>query len=206
MIRSLRGRLLIGTTAVTAAALFILGTAIDTTVRRALLSEFDATLAAKAASFASMVEQHGGKVEFEFQSSMMPEFATTRDPEYFEVWVKGRPFVRSQSLRTSDLRFNRASDLPQTNWISLPDGRRGRAVTLTFAPYIDPDEPRGVNDLNVRATIVAARDTADLDRLLARLRWSAIGLCAAAIVVSGGALLLLIRHATAPVNKLSPRI
>src|SRR5438445_13107401 len=103
MIRSLRSRLLIGTTAVTAAALFILGAAIETTVRRALLSEFDAALTAKAASVASMVEQHGGRVQFEFQSSMMPEFAATKNPEYFQVWLNDRPFVRSSSLGTSDL-------------------------------------------------------------------------------------------------------
>ena len=206
MIRSLRGRLLIGTTAVTAAALLVLGAAIDTTVRRALLSEFDTALIAKATSVASMVEQHGGRVQFEFQSSMMPEFAAAKDPEYFEVWLKDRPFVRSQSLGTSDLAFTSATTSPQINWTKLRDGRRGRTVALAFSPYIDPDEPGGMNDLSVRATILVARDTAALDHLLAQLRWAALGLCVGAIVISGTALVLLIRHATGPLNNLAEQL
>src|SRR5579863_3919168 len=164
MIRSLRTRLLIGTTAVTAAALFVLGAAIDTTVRRTLLNEFDTALTAKATSVASMVEQHYGQVQFEIHSSMMSEFARTKHPEYFEVWLLDRPFVRSSSLGNSDFsKPDAASAAPKVNSVLLPDGRHGRAVSFTFPPYIDPDEPVGANDPTIRATIVAARDTAVLD-------------------------------------------
>ena len=55
MIRSLRARLLIGTTAITTAALLLLGWAIDHSIRRTLLTEFDNALLAKAKSLSSMV-------------------------------------------------------------------------------------------------------------------------------------------------------
>jgi len=207
MIRSLRARLLIGTTAITAAALLLLGWAIDHSIRRMLLAEFDNALLAKAKSLSSMVEYHDGKVEFEFDPAWMPEFTTPNNPDYFEIWIDGRSFARSKSLGASELGSAPPKDLP-ADWSRLPDGRRGRTVGLAFPPFVDPDERlvHGAPLPVIHASLVVARDTRALDATLSHLRWIALLMCAGVVVISGAALLLLVSFATRPVRTLAHRI
>lgn len=207
MPRSLRARLLVGATAITAAALIVLGFTIDEAVRHVLLSEFDAALLAKAQSLASMVEQHRGRVAFEFDPDRMPEFKAAQNPEYFEIWLEGRPFARSASL--ADRNFPSTPDIADyVSWTTLPDGRRGRAISFHFKPYVDPDEKNSVAHRSSlpQASLIVARDTLALDRTRSRLRWAIILLSAGAVTVCGAALLLLVHLATRPVRKLAARI
>ncbi|HEX4794888.1 MAG TPA: ATP-binding protein [Humisphaera sp.] len=207
MIRSLRARLLIGTTVITTAALLLLGWAIDHSVRRTLLAEFDNALLAKAKSLSSMVEYHNGTTEFEFDPAWMPEFTTPTNPDYFEIWVDGQPFARSQSLGKSELGSAPQWDLAAI-WSRLPDGRTGRTVGLAFPPFVDPDERvAGASPVPaIRASLVVARDTRGLDATLSHLRWIALLTCAAVVGISGAALLLLVSVATRPVRVLAHRI
>ena len=207
MIRSLRARLLIGTTVITTAALLLLGWAIDHSVRRTLLAEFDNALLAKAKSLSSMVEYHNGVVEFEFDPAWMPEFTRPANPDYFEIWVDGRPIAKSLSLGKSEVGSAPPVDIAAA-WSRLPDGRNGRTVGLAFPPFVDPDERvAGAPPVSaIRASLIVARDTRSLDSTLAHLRWIALLMCAATVGISGAALLLLVSLATRPVRILAHRI
>jgi two-component system heavy metal sensor histidine kinase CusS len=206
ILRSLRARLLIGTTAITAGALIILGLTIDVAVRHILLEEFDAAMVAKAKSLASMVEQHRKGITFEFSSDLMPEFASPRDPEYFQIWVSGKTLARSTSLRTTDLAAPPSADGIRSGWTVLPDGRHGRMVSFAFKPYIDPDERTESESSQVPCLIIVARDTLALDHTRSRLRWAAVILSAGAVSLSGIALLLLVHLSTRPVRGLTAQI
>jgi two-component system, OmpR family, heavy metal sensor histidine kinase CusS len=202
-LRSLRARLLAGTTAITAAALIILGLTIDVAVRHILLAEFDAALLAKAKSLASMVEQDGTKVTFELIPGLMPEFSARQDPEFFQIWLDGKIFARSASLGLGDLQST-ASGSP--TFVTLPDGRRGRMLRIDFLPYVDPAQPPAPSVHRPAARLVVGRDVAALERTQSQLRWTAIVLSAAAVSFSGIALLLLVHRSTRPVRRLARQI
>jgi len=205
-LRSLRTRLLIGTTAITAGALIVLGLTIDVAVRHILLEEFDAAMLAKAKSLASMVEQHQKGITFEFSTDLMPEFSSPRDPEYFEIWVNGRTLACSTSLARADLAAAPSNDGMHCGWTVLPDGRNGRMISLNFKPYIDPDERSESEGAQVPCMIIVARDTLALDHTRSRLRWAAVILSAAAVSLSGIALLLLVHLSTRPIRGLTAQI
>ncbi|HVX84537.1 MAG TPA: HAMP domain-containing sensor histidine kinase [Phycisphaerae bacterium] len=208
--KSLRGRLLTGTTLTCAAVFLLLGLALDLLARHELLGAFDDTLRAKAAAIASMVEWHGRRTIFDQNAAAMWEFSAHERPEYFEVWVAAKPFVRSPSLQNSDL-----APLPPKStvaWTTLPDGRRGRLLTMTFLPVVeerpDPDRrnPNAQPPDPPAAALAVAKGSEDLDRTLADLRWAMAGLSAAGLVLLAGVLGVVIHRGTASVGRLSRAI
>jgi two-component system, OmpR family, heavy metal sensor histidine kinase CusS len=207
MTGSLRLRLLVGTSVAMALVLSLLGLAIYFSMWRSLLSEFDSALFAQAKSLDSMVEQHGNRIRFDFDSQQMPEFNAGRRAEYFEIWLDGgEVLARSNSLGKNDL----ATGVSQAGIyrdIILPDGRRGRSLSIQLWTWVDQDDDdqgKRVKPQPVELTI--ARYTADLDHTLLDLRWLLVGLCAGAIVVSGAALVWVVGRAVRPVNRLAEEI
>src|SRR5690349_15075835 len=80
-------------TALVCAALFI-------GVRIILIRDFDQAMSAKLHSMASLVQFVGkGRYELELDPALMPEFRHPRNPEYFEVWINGKVFRRSETLK-----------------------------------------------------------------------------------------------------------
>ena len=207
MTGSLRLRLLIGTSVAMALVLSLLGLAIFFSMWRSLLSEFDSALFAQAKSLDSMVEQHGNRVKFDFDSQQMPEFNVGRRAEYFEIWLDGgKVLARSNSLGKNDLETG-ASQTGIYRDIILPDGRRGRSLSIQLSTWVDQDDDDHGKRVRPQAVeLTVARDTADLDRTLERLRWLLVGLCAGAIVVSEAALVWVVGRAVRPVNRLAEEI
>ena len=134
--RSLQGRLLLGTAIASAVMLLAAGMVLYLLVRLALVAEFDAVLAAKARALGTLVEQDGDKVDFEAENVAMPEFERANRPEYFELWLEeGSVLARSKSLRGGHLsRIDGPPGVPVFQWTLLPDGRCGRLVGVTFTP------------------------------------------------------------------------
>src|SRR5271163_710703 len=95
---SLRSRLLVGSSVSTTLILTTLGAAIFVWMRHSLIAEFDAVSLAKARALAAMTEQHRTRVKFESEQQL-PEFASARHPEYFEVQLEdGTEVARSPTL------------------------------------------------------------------------------------------------------------
>jgi two-component system heavy metal sensor histidine kinase CusS len=207
MIGSLRLRLLIGTSVAMALVLTLLGFAIYFSMWRSLLSEFDSALFAQAKSLDSMVEQHGNRVKFDFDSQQMPEFNAGPRAEYFEIWLDGgKVLARSNSLGDKDLTAG-VSPLGIYRDFILPDRRCGRSLSIQLSTWIDQDDDDKGRHIKPQAVeLTVSRDTADLDHTLSRLRWLLVGLCAAAIVVSEAALVWVVGRAVRPVNRLAEEI
>ena len=97
--------------------------------------------------------------------------------------------TRSAALHSSDLpKFSGIGGEPLFRSISLPDGRRGRAIGLRIYPFVLPDEIETMKALGnvvdpktMPFTLVVARDAEPIYHTLDRLRW----------VLSAGALLTL---------------
>lgn len=207
--RSLRGRLLLGTGIGSTVVLLAAGLILYALVRMSLREEFDATLAAKARALMTLVEQDGDKIDFEAANLDMPEFERADHPEYFELWLAdNNVLARSKSLRERDLaRYGGTSGAPAFHKVHLPDGRRGRLVSLVFTPRQENNEGESPDAAGPReVTLVVARETASIDRTLAQLEFFLVGVWAVAILVTLGVLALVVRRGLRPADRLAAQI
>jgi heavy metal sensor kinase len=207
MMRSLRKNLMLGI-GLTAVAIFICaGVAIYVLARAALLAEFDTATHAKARVVASNVEVKNGVIRVdEVNETHIPEFERTEKPEYFQVWTDdGRTLAKSARLGSADLQRAPAmgNNEPITEFVQLPDGRRGRQTTLRFVATLEEDEPPGKPQ---HAIVTLARDTGQLDHILARLGGVLILVSTLATAAMLALTALVIRRGLTPVDHLAHRI
>ena len=211
--RSLRARLLLGTATATGLLLAASGVLIYVGVRAALLAEFDSSLLTQARALAAATEWHGDRLELEQEAVKMPEFQSTvrrhGGAEYYQVWTAdGAVAARSSSLgqEHSLPQLSPATGRDKTQPLNLPDGRAGRAIALTFhanreAGASEADEQRGA-----AVTLVLARDTAEVDRALARIRNLLIGVFAGVTLLAVALMSIVVRRGLRPLGTLAARI
>jgi two-component system sensor histidine kinase QseC len=206
--RSLQGKLLLGTAVGTTVVLSAAGVSLYVLVHMSLTREFDAALAAKAQALATLAEQDDEQVGFEAENLDMPEFRASSQPEYFQAWAGGHTLARSQSLAARDLeRVGGPVEAPEFRAITLPDGRRGRLVGITFSPRMEDEAGKAAASTRpAQVTLVLARATASLDRTLARLGLLLAGVWASAIALTLGVLAIVVRRGLRPMGQLATRI
>jgi hypothetical protein len=204
--RSLRKNLMLGIAAVTTGVFLLAATTIFFLARASLISEFDATTVAKARSVAGMMELDEGRVKFDEDEAQLADFGRSHRPEYFEIWMAdGKSFCKSKSLGRGNLERLADMDLPApaTRAIRLPDGRAGREL---FLPFIVHGEGEDALKNPVRAVAAVARQTHELDEMLARLGWllgTVYAIAVAAVLMLSA---LVIRRGLRPVEYLAQRI
>jgi signal transduction histidine kinase len=199
--RSLRTRLFLYLSGGAAVLFLVAGFALTAVLGAWLQAEFDRGLEFKARSLIALTEQETGRIEFDFRGEVMPEFARTADPEYFELWLAdGSLFRRSPSFelgadrrRATLARTEAAAGPPRFRDVQLPDGRRGRQIQLDFVPAPDqPDEPGETTGApsapaapasGPAVTLIVARERERLDAALRHLK-IAVGVGAVTLVLS----------------------
>ncbi len=213
MIRSLRTKLLLGTSVTLVAVMSVLALAIDQSARLTLRQQFDAGLLSNANAISAMVKGKKDEVKLDSMALAIPEFLPDQDAAYFELWVGNDVIGRSPSL---DAHTTLASPAPnqvaegtyRVDDMFLPDGRPGRLLTMSFVPVRDPGGTD--KDAKTKATAVAtvkvAHDTLELNQTLVSLRWLTAGLFTAATLISGLVLLLLVNRTTRPMRRLADDI
>jgi heavy metal sensor kinase len=207
MIRSLRVRLLLSTSLSIAIVLGLLGLAIYFSMRRSLQAEFDRSLMAQARALAALTEQNGDDVSLEFDPEQLPEFTTTNRPEYFQAWLEnGQVLTRSSSLGTRDLAKTDARTSGSFQDMLLPNNHHGRSVSLTFFPRVESSTVKPIPNHARAVTLLVARETSVLHHTLEELRGWLWALFAAAVVVSGAALVFIVGRAMIPVDRLAQEI
>jgi two-component system sensor histidine kinase QseC len=192
--KSLRGRLLLGTTITTLVVFALAGTAIYLLVRASLLADFDHTLRAKTASVAAITDIDEGRLKLENDAQQMPEFSRKINPEYFQVWL-GSQTVRSKTLGSATLD-------PTSS--TLPDGSPGRAMRLQFTIPAENEEQKPAAQQT--ATIVVARSTRDLDHQLSRLALLLVGVCGIATCITLSATRMIVNRSLAPASEIAEKI
>jgi len=145
-----------------------------------LVVAFDTALDARTLAVSALVEQEDGKLTMDFSDQVLRGFSAGRARYYFELRDAANAVIaRSPSLRKDNLPPRPPKSFGRSDYwsLTLPNGRPGRAVSLTFAPRVEPDGARSTQT----AILTVAVDREDLDETL----W---GLFAA--VAGCGALLL----------------
>lgn len=202
--RSLRTQLLVGTALAAAAVLLIAGIAAYVLIDRALRTEFDAALAARARALVAFFEQDNDELEFDLLEIKLPEYEPSPDAEYYQVWIGDDVFARSPSLQAVDLpRLAGSLAAPAFQTATLPDHRSGRLVGITFHPRI---ESAGHTTTPLSVTLVLARATDNLAATLAQVRWLLLTVGFCAILASSLVLAWLVRRNLRPVVHLGEQI
>jgi two-component system heavy metal sensor histidine kinase CusS len=202
--RTLRRRLL----AALFLALAICGAGISLSVRQHLTAQYDAGLSSKARFLGSLVKEEAGEgVEVDVDDAPMPEFNRGPTAEYYQVWFEANGalnvLARSPSLGGRDL-----PSPESVADVTLPDGRRGRAVTLRIPVRFQPKRglpgytPRGPR----HARVVVARQRTSLDEAENGVFW-ALGL--AGLVLMLGVPLAVgqaVTHSLRPLGRLGDEV
>lgn len=221
MMRSLESRLLLGVGISSALVLIASGVVLYLLMRHALINEFDSSLAETVRTLAALVESDEGRIRSEMAEREMAQFARDNRPDYYQMWSSdGTTLERSNRLIDADLpRLAGRVEFPQFAFMTLPDGRPGRIVELTFVPAWDglndekKDIERGAksipsNDrLNAKTvTLAIARDTIDLDRSLSRIQRMLALVLSAAVVVALLTAMLIVRLGLKPLRTTATQI
>lgn len=206
MMRSLKGRLLVGMVTGMVCLLIVFGLVIYTVVSHTLVSRFDASLAMAAKAVAGQVEQGKAGVEAESQDLLIPAFVRKRHPYFFEMWLEDKSVLaRSQSLGSADLpSFAGAYDVPVFRAVTLPDGLPGRAVSLTFSPKPSDDAPPPAR--SSRVLLVLACDSESLNAHLRTLKWLLLSGSAGTTLVSLLVAAAVVSRGLQPLNTLAKEI
>lgn len=202
---SLRARLLLGTTLGTTAVLLVSGVALYALLSRTLWREFDDSLAARARALTALAEQDGDRLDFELTEFSLPEFEPSDHAEYYQVWLPGGAVLcRSPSLLENELpRLYGAFETPAFRTVTLPDGRAGRIVGMTFTPR---QESYGDDTPPLAVTLVFGRGIAGLQTALASVRNTLIGVCLVAVLLSAAVLATVVRGGLKPIENLGGQI
>lgn len=211
--RTLRGRLLLYTSAATAVVLLAAGLAVYFLTRASLFAEFDGALLAAARALHAASEQHASGVRVEVERAQFPEFSRERSPDYFQVWLDdGTPVARSESLDVLKADLSRPATgagaaEPAFDNVRLPDGRIGRAVRVSYVPR-NEDEGRPGHPAFVPrgATVAVARHTGPLEGRLRDLRWLLVAVGLTATAVTAGTLHWAVKRGLRPLDALGARI
>jgi len=188
--------------------LLVFSVIVYTVIRRALVKQFDASLAATARILAASVEYDDDKIEFELDVQMMPEFQSPGRPAYYQFWQHdGTVVVKSPSLGTDDLLlFEGSLDVPVFQELQTRNGRPGRAVGLKFKPSSDDGDRNRQPAKQQTLTLVVARDASDLYHHLRFLRWllvlASVGTISSSFLVAA----FVVRRGLSPLNSLAAQI
>ncbi len=204
--KSVRRRLLLGTAAATIAIFVTAAISLYLLARHFLISEFDSALRARIQSIASMTEFDLSEMRLDADDALqIPEYRGGDNPEYFEVTSEdGKHVVRSATLA------DRRIDLPRptgpgrfTAFVQLPDGRRGRAMIIRAKTQPDENVP-GAEGPGI--SIMVAKATGPLDRMLGQLKLLLVVVCGVATLVLLAISAWVIRRGLHPLDRLARRI
>ena len=209
--KSLRFRLVLGTSISAFIIFTLLGLVIYFSMKRSMTTQFDDALRLKAKAIAGVVEQKEGRIVIEFDPQQLTEYTQKKSSDFFEiVAADGSMLAISESMGGSHLaKLN--GNLPSGHIVDcvLPGGKKGRVLRQEFKPYIEADEMPSYSDGKYKvatANIYIASRTKALNETLEDLSWLLMSLGAVAIVVIGATLAWVVTRMLRPVQDLANRI
>lgn len=195
--RTIRGRLLIGTAIGVSLAFVISGVLVLWLARSSLYEQFDEVLIARGQALSAQVDEDDGRIELELNPA-----GTPGEVSYFELWSGEQVLLRSTSLHGTDL--VRAPGALTISSVDLPDERSGRQLTMRFEVRREPDErPTGPA---ARVTLVLARPTDEVSSAIGRVAGVLIGGGAFGTLLCLAILAGVVRFGLAPVRTLAAAI
>jgi len=229
MIVSLRTRLLLVVVTGTAVLLGALCVSVHAITRRYLVGQFDRTLLTTARMLSAVIEEEaleeqtegdhdnhdaetadsGGHpsakpvLELDIAVGMTGEFGDLDSGAYYQFWNQDRTLtVRSPSLGSRDLpQPDGRSKSPVYRECTLPDGKRGRLVHLSFHPRREHADK--LPSQSHILTLTVAMDAGKLHDFLFFLGWLLLGCSVVVVILSTGLGLVVTGTGLGPVRSLA---
>jgi len=178
-----------------------------TLVKKYLYEEVDHFLRDKLSYLQIAAVQNGKVISFRFSEPVFERFRSPDHPDFFQFrFLDGRDIYSSSGL-DQDLPFVglSAEDSFIAHDCSLPNGKKGRCMGMVLVPEQFNDND-GDRPLPVRIHLVVARDRAEIDMGLSRLRelLALIGIAVALFALI--ATTFIVRSALLPMAELSSQI
>jgi two-component system heavy metal sensor histidine kinase CusS len=210
VIRSLRTRLLVGIIGAMVFLLTVFSLLLYVVIARALVSQFDTSLASIAEILAGSIERDEGQIEVDLEAQRMPEFQNAGYPTCYELWRDdGTVLAKSPLLGERDLPRPEGPGRTAA-YATLQDvgGKPQRAIGLTFAPRsADREGETDVRPANAEAlTLAIARDASDLRGQLRSLRWLLLTASTAVIALSLLVAVCVVGRGLRPLNAVAAEI
>jgi heavy metal sensor kinase len=203
MIRSLRLRLILGTTLAMAALYAVMSLVLYVAIQRSLWNDLDSALLVKARAIAAVVEQAQKGLTFDLEPGQLDP---QRPGDGFALWTDDGKVLASSANMAHFPRPAITTPGESTGFSRLPDGHRARHVTLRFLPRLEEDGPRIDPARRTPVTLLVLRDTSSLDTQLRQLVWLLAGSCALAILAAAAIMKWVIHRGLRPLRDLAARI
>ena len=208
--RSLRTRLIIGVIGGMLLLLTVFSLIVYSVIRRALVNQFDESLASTAQILAASVESDGNEIELEFEVQQMPEFQDTDHPIYYQLWwPDGTVVAKSPLLGTVDLlRLEGSLNTPVFGVLPDRNGQPERAVGFKFMPRLSDSDDKSYQQPTSEQTLtlVVARDASGLHRQLDLLQWLLLVASAVTIALSVFIAAFVVRQGLNPLHSIASEI
>ena len=181
---SLRRRVILAALIGTSLVLLIAGVTLYWVIRSSTWSAFDAGLAGKAQTLASLVEQEDDDIEFEFEEAVLPHYQRSRADEYFQIGLAdGRILKRSEGLNQEPMDWvNGTAERPGSRFFTLSDGRVGRLVGFQFIPRQDDDDGKPDPPQQLQLVVWRATNSTESEVALIGLILIAVGGATVAVI------------------------
>lgn len=210
MTHSLGTRLIIGVIGGMLLLLSIFSLTFYAVIRRALINQFDSSLASTALILAASVEVDGNKIDLELDVQHMPEFQRADRPNYYQLWRNDSTVVaRSPSLGTDDLlRLEGPLGTPVFQALQTRNGQPRRLVGLKFTPRLSDSDKASVRQLTKEQTLTlaVARDASGLYSQLEFIQWLLIAASGGTVALSVFIAAFVVRQGLNPLHSIASEI
>lgn len=202
--RPLHQRLTLGIVSALSALLAVVGVLVYPVITSFLRSEFDDALLLRARQLTGQDATGASSFDLGFTNQVGKEFQPGPNAEYFEVrQADGTVLARSPSLGDFRLTLRKANEAsPAFFNVKLPDGRRGRAVSLRFSGSAEHNAAG--DGSNIFA--VFARDTKHLRHVLVLTHAALVGVGVVTLGLAGWFVFVLTRRGLRPYVALAAQV
>lgn len=202
--RPLHHRLTLGIVSALGVLLAVVGVLVYPAITTFLRSEFDNALLLRARQLTGQDATGSPSLDWGFTNNMAREFQSGPDAEYLQVQqADGTLVARSPSLGDFRLTLRKTNEpSPAFFNVKLPDGRRGRAVSLRLS--VQAEHNASTDGSEVFA--VFARDTEHLRHVLAVAHGTLVGVGVVTLGLAGWFVLVLTRKGLRPYAALAAQV
>jgi two-component system sensor histidine kinase QseC len=210
MMRSLQTRLLFGIICGMLLLLLIFSLIVYGVIQRALVNQFNASLASVARILAASVELDQNDIELDFDAQQMPDFKRPDRPTYYQLWRSDGTVVLRSPLLGADNLIHLEGPIDTLVFATARDknSRPLRAVGLKFIPRTansdDKEKPQLAEEQTL--TLVVAGDASGLQRQLGRLQWLLLAASGVTTALSVLIAAVVVRQGLNPLNSIAAEI
>jgi len=205
--QSLKSRLIYGM--ITGMTVLLIGfdLIIYHTIRHEMFDQFDASLESAAHIISASVEWSDNKLDFEIDSSLVPEFAGNKKTAYYELWADdGTVIKKSPSLGNDELIWHEPSGHSRIfKSFVMKNNHRVRLVVISFLPNKEKDT-RDTNEVSKSFVLAVARDAGNLLEHLRFLKYllliASIGILGLSYAVAA----IVVKRGLAPLSAVAAQI